>query len=51
MDDLLTELGQVIEELRIKQSNSGCQNEEDNYERLIATLNKVYDQLVYMRSL
>lgn len=50
MDDILTELGNVIEELRIKQSNSGCQNEEENYEKLIATLNKVYDQLVYMEA-
>ena len=51
MDDLLTELGLVIEELRIKQSNSGCKNEEENYEKLIVTLNKVYDELVYIRSL
>lgn len=51
MDDILTELGLVIEELRIKQSNSGCKNEEENYEKLIVTLNKVYDELVYTRSL
>lgn len=51
MDNLLLELGNVIEELRVKQSNSGCQNEHDNYEKLITILNKVYDQLVYTRSL
>jgi hypothetical protein len=48
MSDLLLELGNVIEELRVRQSNSGCQNEEENYERLIVTLNKVYDTLVYI---
>jgi hypothetical protein len=48
MNHLLLELGNVIEELRVKQSNSGCQNEQDNYERLIVTLNKVYDQLVHI---
>jgi hypothetical protein len=51
MDNILIELGSVIEELRVKQSNSGCQQEEENYERLITVLNKVYDELVYTRSL
>lgn len=51
MDNMLIELGLVIEELRVKQSNSGSQDEQENYERLITVLNKVYDELVYTRSL
>jgi hypothetical protein len=50
MNDLLLELGNVIEQLRVRQSNSGCLSELENYERIIVTLNKVYDTLVYMEA-
>jgi hypothetical protein len=48
MNDILVELASVVEELRIKQYNSGSENEEKNYEKMIMILNKVYDTLVYL---
>lgn len=48
MDNLLLELGLIIEDLRNKQKDSGSLNEYNHFDKMIATLNKVYDQLVYI---
>lgn len=48
MDDLLVSLGLVIEDLRDKQKDSGSLDELEQFERMITTLNKVYDQLVHI---
>jgi hypothetical protein len=48
MNDLLISLGLVIEDLRSKQKDSGSLDELEQFEKMIITLNKVYDQLVYM---
>jgi hypothetical protein len=48
MNDLLISLGLVIEDLRDKQKDSGSLDEYNHFDKMIATLNKVYDQLVYI---
>jgi hypothetical protein len=48
MGELIVSLGSVIEDLRDKQKDSGSLDEYNHFERMITTLNKVYDQLVYM---
>lgn len=48
MNDLLISLGLVIEDLRNKQKDSGSLEEYNHFYNMITTLNKVYDQLVYM---
>lgn len=47
MDDLLLELGAVIEELWRYRQDSDCFEQQQDIEQMITTLNKVYDQLVY----
>lgn len=47
MDNLLLELGSVIEELWRYKQDSDCFEQQD-IEQMITTLNKVYDQLVYI---
>jgi hypothetical protein len=48
MNDLLLELGSVIEELYRYKQDSDCFDQQQEVEQMITTLNKVYDQLVYM---
>jgi hypothetical protein len=48
MSDLLLELGSVIEELYRYKQDSDCFDQQQEVEQMITTLNKVYDQLVYM---
>jgi hypothetical protein len=48
MNDLLISLGLVIEDLRDKQKDSGSLDEYNHFDKMIATLNEVYDQLVYI---
>ena len=48
MDDLLIELGMVIEELWTYRQDSDCFEQQQDIERMITTLNKVYDKLVYI---
>jgi hypothetical protein len=48
MDSLLISLGLVIEDLRDKQKDSGSLDEYNQFDKMIATLNKVYDQFVYL---
>lgn len=46
MGELIVSLGLVIEDLRDKQKDSGSLDEYNHFDKMIATLNKVYDQLV-----
>lgn len=48
MDDLLLELGTVIEELWRYRQDSDCFEQQQDIEQMITTLNKVYDQLVHI---
>jgi hypothetical protein len=48
MENLLLELGNVIEELLRYRQDSDCFEQQQDIEQMITTLNKVYDQLVYM---
>lgn len=48
MNDLLLELGNVIEELYRYKQDSDCFDQQQEMKQMITTLNKVYDQLVYM---
>ena len=48
MENLLIELGNVIEELWRYKQDSDCFKQQQDIEQMITTLNKVYNQLVYM---
>ena len=48
MNELLLELANVIEDLYIYKQDSTSFDEEQEFRRMITTLNKVYDQLVYL---
>ena len=48
MNELLLELDNVIQELYHYKEDSDCYEQQKEVEQMIATLNKVYDQLVYM---
>jgi hypothetical protein len=48
MNDLLLELGNVIEELYNYKQDSDCFEQQQEVEQMITILNKVYDQLVYL---
>jgi len=48
MDNLLLELGNVIEKLYSYKQDSDCFDQQQDIEEMITTLNKVYDQLVYI---
>lgn len=48
MDELLLELGMVIEDLWRYRQDSDSSDQQQDIEQMITTLNKVYDQLVYM---
>jgi hypothetical protein len=48
MNDLLLELGNVIEVLYNYKQDSDCFEQQQEVEQMITTLNKVYDQLVYL---
>jgi hypothetical protein len=48
MDNLMLELGNVIEELWRYKQDSDCAQQQQDIEEMITTLNKVYDQLVYI---
>lgn len=47
MDNLLIDLGNVIEELWRYKQDSDCFEQQQDIEQMITTLNKVYDHLVH----